>query len=124
MTFADYTYTDYDPSGRVIASNDAWVLAREDYIRGDSGPEIAERYGVGLSSLRARAAREGWRRADLPEPEFPVHDEALADGAPPATPADLAALGWTRPPFSVRRGPLCEARGWPRLHRDFKAMAD
>jgi hypothetical protein len=39
---------------------------REDYLAGMSAPEACRRHGVGLSALRDRAGREGWRRIDQP----------------------------------------------------------
>lgn len=52
--------------GRRSAPDEVWAAVRDDYLAGVSAPECCRRHGVGLSSLRLRAGREGWRRADQP----------------------------------------------------------
>ena len=39
-----------------------WAAAREDYLRGDTGPAVCKRYGIRLDALRARIWREGWSK--------------------------------------------------------------
>ncbi len=46
--------------------DEVWAAVREDYLAGRSAPDCCRRHGVGLTSLRNRAAREGWRRQDQP----------------------------------------------------------
>lgn len=46
--------------------DEVWAAVREDYLAGWSATECCRRHGVGLTSLRNRAAREGWRRQDQP----------------------------------------------------------
>ena len=53
-----------EPQGRTSPPDEVWARVREDYLAGWSAPDCCRRYGVGLSALRARAAREGWRRSD------------------------------------------------------------
>ncbi len=43
-----------------------WAQVREDYLGGRSASECCRLHGVGLTALRGRAAREGWRRSDQP----------------------------------------------------------
>ena len=52
--------------GRRIAPEAVWAEARADYLEGMSAAEVCLRHGVGRTALRARAAREGWRRRDQP----------------------------------------------------------
>ena len=53
-------------AGRSCAPDAVWAAVRDDYLAGVSAPECCRRHGVGLTTLRARAAAGGWRRADLP----------------------------------------------------------
>ncbi|HEY0052931.1 MAG TPA: hypothetical protein VGB49_05915, partial [Caulobacteraceae bacterium] len=43
-----------------------WAAAREDYLAGIPAPMVAERHGLSQRTIRRRAAREGWRREDMP----------------------------------------------------------
>ena len=47
-----------------MAPPEVWEAVRLDYCAGLSGAECVRRHGVGLSTLRARAAHEKWRRSD------------------------------------------------------------
>ena len=48
------------------APDEVWGRVREDYLSGLPGIEVCRRHGVGLTAMRNRATREGWRRtADL-----------------------------------------------------------
>ena len=53
-------------TGRPAIPPEVWDTVKADYLAGLSGPDCCRRHGVTLSSLRNRAAREGWRRADQP----------------------------------------------------------
>lgn len=55
-----------EPQGRKSPPDEVWARVREEYLAGWSAPECCRRHGVGLTVLRERAAREGWRRADQP----------------------------------------------------------
>ncbi|MFC5345209.1 hypothetical protein ACETK8_12450 [Brevundimonas staleyi] len=55
-----------EPHGRHSPPDDVWTRVRKDYLAGWSARDCCRRYGVGLSALRARAARDGWRRSDRP----------------------------------------------------------
>lgn len=48
------------------APDEVWARVREDYLSGLPGGEVCRRHGVGLTAMRNRAAREGWRRTDQP----------------------------------------------------------
>ena len=48
------------------APDEVWGRVREDYLSGLPGIEVCRRHGVGLTAMRNRAAREGWRRTDQP----------------------------------------------------------
>ena len=45
-------------------SAETWAAVRADYEAGASTPVIGERYGLDPRSVRRRAAREAWQRAD------------------------------------------------------------
>lgn len=64
----DLATTDPRPfdGGHFNAPDGVWLRVRDDYLGGMSAPDACRRHGVGLSALRARAAREGWRRIDQP----------------------------------------------------------
>ena len=51
---------------RRMVLTEVWETVKADYLAGMSGPDCCRRHGVALSSLRDRAAREGWRRSDRP----------------------------------------------------------
>lgn len=51
---------------RVVAPDEVWDQVRAAYVGGMSAPACCERFGVGLTALRNRAAEHGWRRADQP----------------------------------------------------------
>ncbi len=55
-----------DGHGRRTAPDEVWAAVRDDYLAGLSAAEACRRHGVRLTAMRARAAREGWRRADQP----------------------------------------------------------
>ncbi|MFN3669102.1 MAG: hypothetical protein ACK4VY_07315 [Brevundimonas sp.] len=116
--------------GRWHAPDEVWAAVRTDYLAGMSAPEACRRYGVGLSALRARAAREGWRRADQPwtppnrlDPDDEGAElEARVDGV--LDRVDLPDLVWVayrRMLRAVVRGQAVEALRWRRVHA---AMVD
>lgn len=55
-----------EQQGRKSPPDEVWARVREEYLAGWSARECCRRHGVGLTALRERAAREGWRRADQP----------------------------------------------------------
>jgi len=116
-----------------------WHLIRHAYLSGASGPAVAARYGVSVSALRKRAAREGWTkrqyaltRVQSPstawgEPDAPTGSEtalAQAEALPGASGDPLI-----RPPTDVEAAfvrnlwPLPELRAGT-LARKALALAD
>lgn len=119
-------------TGRQVRSKDAWAAARDAYLGGLAAADVCERFGLGLSTLRARARREGWRRSDRPDPdpdldlgltESPDEEFEALETDPPG-PAELAEQAWARAGRAVVRGRLREAQGWTRLWRELLAAAD
>lgn len=116
--------------GRWHAPEEVWAAVRADYLAGMSAPEACRRYGVGLSAMRARAAREGWRRADqpwTPRSRLDPDDEGAeleARVGGDLDKVDLEELVWVahrRMLRAVMRGDAVEALRWRRVHA---AMAD
>ena len=60
--------TENPASGHWAAPDEVWARVRADYSDGLSGPACCRRHGVKLTTLRDRAAREGWRRIDQAGP--------------------------------------------------------
>ncbi len=125
--------TDHDiddlpaPEGRNPVSDEAWAAAREYYWLGLSAPQICQWLGVGLSTFRARAAKEGWRRCDRAEltPVDLDTPDALDPSAPdPADAATLADRAYRRMAAAVDRGRLQDAAGWLRVHDRLRRLAD
>jgi hypothetical protein len=121
------------PNGRALepvvtdwrsAPQEVWARVRDDYLAGLSAPACARRHGVGVSTLRERAARDGWRRADQPWPEPVVLDpddegralEAAIDGdLNQLNPQDLAKVAESRMVRAVLRGDATAALRWRRV---------
>lgn len=101
--------------GYRIRSDDTWDAARRDYLAGDTAGAVCARYDLREGTLRHRAAREGWRRSDAPDPD-PVDLEAeTADGLPDLD--DMARHVMVRLDRAVRRGRAAEAASWLRIWR-------
>lgn len=110
----------YEPPVRYrVRTPETWAKAREDYVAGVPGPEVAEKYDLGLSALRARAREEGWRRRDLDDPD----PEPFDPDAPPPDLAKLAAAAWARAARAVEKGRVLEAHRWTRLAAALQARA-
>ncbi|MDZ4061885.1 MAG: hypothetical protein U1C75_12010, partial [Brevundimonas sp.] len=108
-------------SGHHRASDETWARARADYLAGESASVVCDRYGMRVSTLRNRAAEEGWRRQDQPEPE-PVDLEAELEAGLPDY-ADMAAHALIRLNRAILKGHATEAGRWMRLHRTLLEMA-
>lgn len=102
-----------EPHTYNLRSDDTWEAIRTDYLAGDPAQVVAERYGVGLSTLRARAAREHWRRRDQPDPDPFVLDE----DAPAPDLDSLSRHALARMDHAIRRGRAAEAASWMRTWR-------
>ena len=108
-------------SGHHRASDATWARARADYLAGESASVVCERYGMRVSTLRNRAAEEGWRRQDQPGPE-PVDLEAELEAGLPDY-ADMANHALIRLNRAILKGHATEAGRWMRLHRTLLDMA-
>lgn len=64
-----------DGSGRRVRSGDTWAAARQAYLHGASAGEVCVLFELGLSALRARARRDGWRRIDQPDPDPDLEED-------------------------------------------------
>lgn len=104
------------------ASEEAWARARQDYLDGDTAETACLRHGMGLSTFRARAREEGWRRVDAPDLE-PVDLEAETEAGLPDY-ADMARHALVRLNRAILRGRSTEAGGWMRLHARLLAQAE
>lgn len=103
-----------------IRSDDAWAEARADYLTGFTAEEVCRRHDIGLSALRKRARREGWRRHDQADPAVADDDlEVFEDLEPP----DLVEMAWRRLAAAIARGRGADAARWQRIHADLHARA-
>ncbi|HEX6860509.1 MAG TPA: hypothetical protein VF138_09980 [Caulobacteraceae bacterium] len=66
------------------ASPQTWELIRAAYLSGLSAPTAAARFGVSVTALRKRAAREGWTKAAFARARAPLPACAPAHPPPPA----------------------------------------
>ncbi len=114
------------PRGRYRAPDEIWAEVRADYLAGLSAPACCRRYGVGLSALRDRAAREGWRRRDQPwvaPNDLDIEDEGVqleekVDGdLDRVEPSQLAWVAHRRMLRAVMRGQATEALRWNRVEQ-------
>lgn len=110
------------PAGYDLRSQATWDLARRDYLAGDSGAQVCDRYGLNPSTFTDRARRQGWRKCDQPDPPPLPDDDPEAD-----EPVDCAALAedaLVRVRRALRRGRAGEAASWMRLHEKLKARLE
>lgn len=103
---------DDTPEGHRIRSRTTWLLARYDYLQGDSAAQVCERYGLKERSLYDRARREGWRKCDQPDPE---HFEPEVDDSPVDCMA-MADEALAQVRSALRRRRPAEAASWMRVH--------
>lgn len=109
---------DDSPEGHRIRSRTTWLMARHDYLQGDSAEQVCARYGLKVSTLRDRAKREKWRRIDQPDPD-PVEDEV------DDSPVDCVALAdeaMAMVRAALRRRRAAEAASWMRVHDKLAAL--
>ena len=113
-----------------------WARVRADYRNGATAASCARTHGVSLSTLRHRAKREGWRRADRPAPAAPPGVEAMAHSAFLEAQAALArgdvkaaaealklatlASGWAHPDSLPKTRARMESEAWDARHRKQK----
>ncbi|MFN3668781.1 MAG: hypothetical protein ACK4VY_05695 [Brevundimonas sp.] len=92
---------------------EVWKRVRAAYEEGQTGPEVARRYDVGLANLRKKARNEGWSRAD----QAAAADRALSDPDPapadeaPVRPAAAVAAAVARASSALADGRASEAAG-------------
>lgn len=112
------------PTGPRSAPDEVWAQVREDYLAGAAARACCHRYGVGMSALRERAAREGWRRVDQPwtrgarlDPDDEgVQLDKRVDGDLDRVELDqLAFVAWRRMMRAVMHGDAGEALRWRRV---------
>lgn len=116
------TDTPAAPRGRAVHSPEIWTQARRDYLAGDSTEQVCGRYGLKERTFRDRARREGWRKADQPDPPPVPDDDPEAD-----QPVDCAALAedaLVRVRRALRLGRAGEAASWMRLHEKLAARLE
>ena len=100
-----------------VRSPETWERAREDYAAGLSAAAVCDRYDIGRSAFHERARREGWRRADLPDPE-PLDPAAVRKD-----PLDLADMTYGRAAMAIEGGRALEAHRWLKLTDAMIAVA-
>lgn len=109
----------FKPGGRT--DDEVWAAAREAYLSGATASQVCRRFGLGKSTFWARAADEGWRRADqspLQPLDYPsgVLDDTFAE--------DLAGLARSRLAQALAQGRLAETAGWLRVYKTLRDAAD
>ena len=99
-----------------------WAAAQAEYLSGATGAEVCARFGLRRSTFHARAADEGWRRAD--------RAARTIDDAPRSAPlvaarpsAELAEVALAHATRAIGLGHLGQARGWTRLVGALRRMA-
>lgn len=121
-----------------IRSEAVWNRARDAYLAGETAAGVCARFGLGLSTFRARARRCGWRRADQPDPfvddpdeqlcHLPLDDEGDAPhpvqaGVRNSGAVDLRVSSWRRARRAIDAGDVLEARRWLRLMAELTELA-
>lgn len=107
-----------------IAPDEVWEKVRADYLSGVPGSEACRRHGVGLTALRGRAKREGWRREDQPwtppntldpDDEGVVLEEQIHGDLNKVELCQLSFVAWRRMMRAVMRGEAAAALRWHRV---------
>lgn len=102
-----------------IRTDETWELARGDYLTGFTAEEVCRRHDIGLSALRQRARREGWRRHDQADPSPDDDFDVFEDLEPP----ELVEMAWRRLAAAIARGRGADAARWLRIHATLHARA-
>ena len=94
---------------------DAWARIRTDYASGVPARVAAERGGVSVRTLRARAREEGWRRQDGCGPPPPADWSPALEAGLEGDAALLAEEAWLNAARFLHLGRLSEASAWARM---------
>lgn len=116
------------PPGRRTAPDEVWEQVRADYLSGLSAPACCRKHGVGLTALRDRAAKEGWRRADQPwrspgldpDDEGAVLEERVDGDLGRISLKELRFVCERRTVRAILRGDGVEAMRWRRLRASIR----
>ncbi|MFN4297961.1 MAG: hypothetical protein ACK4FB_14120 [Brevundimonas sp.] len=103
-------------TGHRMRSPETWDAARQAYMEGGGARDICDRYDLTLSAFRARARREGWRRADMADPEPPELDDVDDDHSPRPSFEDMAEMAARRAARALRQGRAGETQRWMAVH--------
>ncbi len=103
-----------------IRTDETWAEARNDYLTGFTAEEVCHRHDIGLSALRQRARREGWRRHDQADPSPDDDDLDVFDDLEPP---ELVEMAWRRLAAAIARGRGADAARWQRIHAQLLARA-
>jgi hypothetical protein len=111
--------------GYRIRSDETWARARDAYLAGETAEEVAFRFDLSMATLRERARKEGWRRADQDDPEA---EERLDDRWGHISDDEGYASLAERALYQLRRA-MAQGRGgaaasWMRVHDRLIARAE
>lgn len=93
--------------GHRVRTAETWDAARSAYLAGEAAQAVCDRFDLGLSAFRDRARREGWRRADMPDPG---PDDDLDDDSPLPSREEMMDMLWRIAARALRRGRTAEAQ--------------
>jgi hypothetical protein len=106
-----------------VRSPETWAAIKADYLAGEPAEAVAERYDVSLSTLRTRARRETWRRADQSDEDILAGETDLTDDDLLLPPEEVAELARRRAIRAIRLGRAAEAQRWTRVAADWEKLA-
>ncbi|MFN3814866.1 hypothetical protein [Brevundimonas sp.] len=102
-------------TGHRMRSPQTWDAARQAYMEGGAARDICDRYDLSLSAFRTRARREGWRRADMADPD-PALEDVDDDDSPRPSFEDMAEMAARRAARALRQGRAGETQRWMAVH--------
>lgn len=120
MTDNPHPTDDPESLAYTVRSEEIWLQAREDYLRGDSASTVCRRHGLARSTFRGRAARDGWRRADQADPVRSRRIAVVGD-LDDMTFFDFSQMAYMRLQDALMNGRGTECESWLRL---YKALVD
>lgn len=112
------------------APDSVWAAVRADYLSGMTAAEACRRHGVGRTTLRDRAAKEGWRRADQPwqplarldpDDEGAALSDSVGGDVDRLTNEQLRDLAGRRMIRALLRGDAMESLRWRRVRAGLHA---